>query len=321
MFTDKDLGYILYNNRSVSGVVKNFIDKTINPFDLIKVENQLETSKSKYEKEVRMIQVNKSELNLNTDDIIVKPEDLSGLTEFFKDHIGSFNNDEYLYLMNRGIGEKKIIRYDLLGLSNFKERRDLEIIGASSHPILSEIFDDGIGRGGIIIPLFRDGELQNCAIRRLDASKSLKYSLACPDIPVWGLEGIGEGEEIWLCEGLFDMIALHSLGKLAASCSSAMWSGIQLLKVLKLKPKAINIFSDNDSVGLRTSAILKDFFRENHIQTKIFVSQIAKDPAEHFLQKERKLSEVVEIDPTPEMFLETRDNSFDFLKYLKNRKF
>lgn len=321
MFTDKDLGYILYNNRSVSGVVNNFIDKTINPFDLIKVENQLEESKSKFNHETRWVEVNKSELNLTNGDIIVEPNDLEKLGNVFQELTGTFNHDEYLYLMNRGIGENKILRWGLLGLSNFTNERELEIIGAKIHPILNGLFDDGIGTGGIVIPLFESGKLVNCAIRRLDSSKALKYSLACPDIPVWGLDEISQDEDIWLCEGLFDMIALRSLGKLAISCSSAMWSGIQLLKVLKLKPKTINIFSDNDSVGLRTSVILKDFFNQNYIQTKIFVSQIAKDPAEHFLQKERKLSEVVEIDPTPEMILETRDNSFDFLKYLKNRKF
>ncbi len=34
MYTIEELSFILYNNRSVNGVVKNFIPKDINPFKL-----------------------------------------------------------------------------------------------------------------------------------------------------------------------------------------------------------------------------------------------------------------------------------------------
>ena len=47
----------------------------------------------------------------------------------------------------------------------------------------------------------------------------------------------------------------------------------------------IVIFSDKDEVGLRSSAILKEFFEMNSIPTKTLISKIAKDPAEHYFQK------------------------------------
>lgn len=320
MYTKEELGFILYNNRSVKGVVNNFIDSDINPFDIIRIENILKESKSKFQDDSKMVEIDINQLHIKSDDIVVTPEDISSLTELFKDNIGNFNTFEYDYLMSRGIGEKKIIRYSLIGLSSIRDKRNLDIIGASCHPILKGIFDDGIGRGGIIIPLFEGGKLKNCAIRRLDSSKALKYTLACPDIPVWGLDRCKVGGEIWISEGIFDMIALHSLEKSTVSCSSAMWSSIQLNRVLKLKPSAINIFSDNDGVGLRTSAILKDFFQKMNIPTKVFKSLIAKDPAEHLLQKERKLSDIVEIFPEQQDFIKS-DESFNFIEYLKNRKF
>ena len=45
-WTPEELGFILYNNRSVNGVVKNFIPKGINPFTLTKLERILKNSKS-----------------------------------------------------------------------------------------------------------------------------------------------------------------------------------------------------------------------------------------------------------------------------------
>ena len=122
-----------------------------------------------------------------------------------------------------------------------------------------------------------------------NSSKSLKYSLACPDVPVWGLDRLSKGDEVWLAEGLFDLMALEEMGKKPVSCSSAMWSGLQLYQLLEKKPSAINIFSDNDEVGLRTSGILKSFFEMNNINCKIFISNFAKDPAEHYFQKNKNI--------------------------------
>ena len=42
MYTKEELGFILYNNRSVNGSVNNFIPNTINPFKLIKIEKEFE---------------------------------------------------------------------------------------------------------------------------------------------------------------------------------------------------------------------------------------------------------------------------------------
>jgi len=36
-YTIEQLGLILYNNRSVEGVVQNFLDPTISPFRLIQI--------------------------------------------------------------------------------------------------------------------------------------------------------------------------------------------------------------------------------------------------------------------------------------------
>lgn len=321
MWTNEELAFILYNNRSVKGVVTNFIDKSINPITLIKIEDTLEKWRNHYSNDKRMVEVNKKELLLNSEDVIVTKDDLKSLTQLVKENIGIFNESEYEFLINRGIGDETILKWSILGLSSIKNRKDLEILGATCHPILSKVLDDGIENGGIMIPLFEDGQLINCAIRKINSSKSLKYGLSCPDVPIWGLDILNEGDEIWITEGLFDMMALVKMGKKAISCSSAMWTGLQLYKLIEKEPKTVNIFSDNDQVGIRTSVILKNLLNEYNIDCNIYISHLAKDAAEHIFQKERYLSDLTELKKPEELLKNKYDDSFDFLKHLKNRKY
>ena len=320
MYTNEELGFILYNNRSVKGVVSNFLPK-FNPMKLMKIESQFSKCKEMFNNDNRMVEINLDELDTEVEDIIITPDDLASLTDLIKENIGSLNTNEFEYLENRGFGEKTILDWDILGLSNIKEMRHNEILGSTCHPVLKKIMIDGIENGGILIPLFEDDVLVNCSVRKINSSKSLKYSLACPDIPVWGLDRFGKGQEIWITEGIFDMMAIFNLGKKSVSCSSGMWSGLQLYKVLEKEPSSIVVFADNDSVGLRTSAILKEFFTMNHISTRIVISRIAKDPAEHYFQKNQTLDNLLEIDVTLDMIEEHKDDVFNFLRHMKNRKY
>ena len=320
MYTNEELGFILYNNRSVKGVVSNFLPK-FNPMKLMKIESQFSKCKEMFNNDNRMVEINLDELDTEVEDIIITPDDLASLTDLIKENIGSLNTNEFEYLENRGFGEKTILDWDILGLSNIKEMRHHEILGSTCHPVLKKIMIDGIENGGILIPLFEDDVLVNCSVRKINSSKSLKYSLACPDIPVWGLDRFSKGQEIWITEGIFDMMAIFNLGKKSVSCSSGMWSGLQLYKVLEKEPSSIVVFADNDSVGLRTSAILKEFFTMNHISTRIVISRIAKDPAEHYFQKNQTLDNLLEIDVTLDMIEEHKDDVFNFLRHMKNRKY
>jgi hypothetical protein len=324
MYSKEELSFILFNNRSVNGVVRNFLPTNVNPYKLISLEDNFEKIKSMYHTP-KLIEVNSKELDLSSKDEIVTKKQLEDLTDLILENVGSFNEREYDYLINRGVGEMTILSNKLLGLSAITDKEDLRILGATVHPILRNFLDDGLKGGGIIIPLFEDGKLVNCSIRKISLensdTKTLKYSLACPDVPVWGLEQIEEDTEIWLTEGIFDMIAVNKMGKNGVSCSSAMWSGIQLYQVLQKNPSNIVIVADNDAVGLRTASILKDLFEYYLIQTKVVVSKFAKDAAEHYFQKTRNLSDFIEIDITDDMIISTNDDKFDFLKHLKNRTF
>ena len=320
-YTPQQLGFILYNNRSVDGVVKNFIDESINPNKLIDIEKKFDWCKSLYQKTEKMVEVDLSLLKSNSEDEIIMPEQLSRLSNFVTFNIGKFNESELKFLKNRGIGENTINSYNILGLSNFKNIDDLKAIGATCHPVLNEFLQDGISEGGIVIPLFKERNLINCSIRRISDVGKLKYTLAVPDLPVWGLSDIGERENIWICEGLFDMFALKSQGLKAVSPSSAMWSGIQLYQLLEKKPQSITIFCDNDRVGLQTGITLSKFFTLYKIDSKTVHSKMCKDASEHFFEKNLNIDDVEIIEITRKMIEEKNDNSFDFLKYLQKRKF
>lgn len=325
-WTKEELGFILYNNRSVNGVVRNFLPKGINPFKLTKLENILKKSKSKFQSDDRMVEVNITEINQNTNDVLVTPEELKELSQYFYLKCGKFSYNETHFLLDRGINQEVMWKWRLFGLSEIKDRRHLEIIGATVHPTMSGFLNDAIESGGIVIPLFdKDENLINCAVRKISIenseSKTLKYTLACPDIPVWGLDDINEGDEFWITEGIFDTMAIYELGEKSVSCSSAMWSGIQLYQLLEKKPKMIKFFSDNDEVGLRTSAILSDFFNQYDIETKIFISEDYKDASELYFLKKMNLSTLKEIEVTDDMINLNKDNSFNFIEHLKNRKF
>lgn len=332
-YSIEELGFILYNNRSVNGVVMNFLNKNTNILKIIKIEDDFEKIKSKYNDD-RQVEINTSDLNKDEDDIIVYPKDLEEITDIILSNVGKFNDNEYNYLFDRGITLDVILEYKLLGLSNISNIDILTKIGATVHPILKGFLDDGLDNGGIIIPLFESNILKNCAVRKINIlkdslvdlydgnkSKTLKYSLACPDVNIWGLNDIKSNSEIWITEGIFDMMALKLMGKNAVSCSSAMWSGPQLNSLLETKPSNIIIVSDKDSVGLKVSMQLKELFTLYNIDTKTVISKIAKDPAEHYFEKNKGIEYFEEIDITIDMIKMKIDDSFNFIKYLKNRNF
>lgn len=137
---------------------------------------------------------------------------------------------------------------------------------------------------------------------------------------VWNIKNV-KSDEIFICEGLFDMMALVKQGKDAISVSSAMWSGLQLLKVIEYYPKNITIWADDDQAGLRCAKVLQRFFAMYGIRCKTVKSKVAKDAAEHFLEKQLTWDDVEDINITREMISSKEDMSFNFLKYLNERKF
>jgi hypothetical protein len=318
-WTPEQLAFILYNNRSVEGVVQNFLP-IIDGYKMIELEKKLDWCKSFYDKNQRFLEIESSRLDLTSEDIVVTPDDLKSLSQTVLDSHKNLSGIELEYLLNRGITKDTIDKYKIGGLSFIKTPKHLEILNATCHPILKPILEDGIEGGGIIIPLWNGDILENCAIRKLSDIGKLKYSLACPDLPVWGLDSFNQGDDVWICEGLFDMMALHSKGLRAVSVSSAMWSSPQLWSLLEKKPGFIHILCDKDQVGLKTGLILSKFFNISGVQNHTCICKSGKDAAEVLFEKKLDMDDIEIIHITKDM-IEKQDDSFNFLKYLENRRF
>jgi len=320
-YTKEQLGFILYNNRSVEGVITNFLEESMDPSVLIDIEKKFDWCKSLYSNLEKMVEIDISLLNPIAEDLIVFPDNLKQSTHIINANIGIFSENELNFLKKRNIPDSIIKSAKLLGLSTIKDERVLDYIGATSHPILRTFLKDGIDEGGIIFPQFKNEELINCSIRRISDIGKLKYTLAVPDIPVWGLDDVNEGDEVWITEGLFDMYTLRYMNIKSASPSSAMWSGPQLYKLLDRKPSKVVIFCDNDRVGLKTGLVLTKFFNLMNIVSNTVHSKKCKDVSEHFLEKNLSFNYIEDIKITKKMVMDNNDNSFDFLKYLQKRKF
>jgi hypothetical protein len=319
MIKQEDYPFILYNNRSIEGVVSNFIDwKDYDAKKIVSIEKVLDALQTRFN-QGKEIGIEKSELNLEAKDITYGIDDLKRLTSQMND--AKLLDSDREWLNNRGIDDDLIEIMNLKSLSHFTDEKDLELLGCTVHPLLDKMLEDGIEEGGIIIPLYKEGKLVNCTIRKLSDIGKLKYTQACPEVDVWGLDTIIEGREAWITEGIFDAGALYQQGAPSASVSSAMWSSLQLYQLMEKNPREIFIFADNDQTGLRCARILQLLFITFGFPASTFVSKKAKDPAEHFLEKKLGWEDIEKIEITTDMILSKEDQTFNFTKYLKTREF
>ena len=97
-YSVEEIGFILYNNRSVSGTISNFLDKSMDPMKLIRIERKFDWVKSLYANLEKMVEVDLSLLNPEADDEIITPKQLSELTDFFKTNIGKYSDKEKEFL-------------------------------------------------------------------------------------------------------------------------------------------------------------------------------------------------------------------------------
>jgi len=315
MYTVEQINHIIYNNRTYEGVVKNFTNK----LELSELELLLEIGKqirfvNKIINRDSSIIIDKNKLDLDLLDIEIFPEQLNNIKISSK----NFNNKELKLIENKKIPFDIIEKYDISPLSQINDIETLKILGITTHPILERLIGDGIS-DGLIIPLYKDGKLINSVFRKENDLTKLKYGISVPSLNFWGDEII-EGEEIWLCEGLFDMMALKNQDKRCISPSSCNLSDFQYFDIIKRRPSLVNIFSDNDPSGYRSAMKSRKLFNLNNINNKIYSSNKAKDAAEHFFELNLDWNEIKEIEITLDM-IKREDNIFDFLKYLEGRKF
>jgi hypothetical protein len=316
-----NLNYIIFNNRSQE-LVSNFLPK-LDVKKLISVESKFRFVNTLF-KHPYDVNIDENDLNMNYKDIVYTLDDIKGL----KDKILSSNkvikdSKEYDTLKARNISDSLIDKYKIASLSYGWTKEELDILGFSLHPLLTNILQIQT-TCGIIIPYFnKDGDMINAAIRRFE-NGPLKYTLSVPDVDIFGVDDIEDGSELWICEGIFDCMALRSLGLNAITVSSASWSTIQLYKLLEKKPTLVNIFSDYDYTGLKTSAIMTKFLNINGIESKTWISNCCKDAAEHIFEKGHDMDKVEQTIVTKYQLEELepmeQERKKDYMQYLKTRE-
>jgi hypothetical protein len=316
MYTVEQINHIIYNNRTYEGVVKNFMPKI--EFHklslLLEIGNQVKFANKIVNKDASII-IDREKLDLEEPDIELFPEQLENI----KVSSRNFNEAELELLKRKKIPQSIIEQYDISPLSQFEDDLEiLKILGVTTHPILVRLIGDGIS-DGLIIPLYKDSKLINTIFRKTNDITKLKYGITVPSLDFWGDEII-EREEIWICEGLFDMMAIRDRGKRCISASSCSLNDYQYFQIIKNRPSLVNIFTDNDVSGYRSAMKSQKIFGLNGIPSKVYSSEKGKDAGEHFFELELDWNTVKEIRITSEM-ISRDDFQVDFLKYLEERKF
>ena len=323
MIDEQDIPFILYNNRSLRGVTARFFPYLgLDPFGVVRAERVFRAADRTFPVH-RMLEVDRSDLALDCRDVSYGPADLalaSDLVSAAHEHLLN-GGAELEWLSGRGVDERAVRRYGLGSLhyvGRHASERELDVLGISLHPMLSLLMRDDLDAGGVLFPLYGTAGLMNLTVRRISDVGKLKYTQSCPELHVWGVDD-GSGP-VWVCEGLFDMMALHRLGQSAVIASSAMWSVPQLMQLEQLADDFC-IFADNDKVGIRSAAVLQSFLIARNKRACIYVSSHAKDPAEHVLEMGLGLDCVKPLVVTPGSLEQYPDQEFNFTRYLKNRRF
>ena len=112
-YSKEELAYILYNNRSISGVVSKFLPKNIDLQILLQIERKLNWCKKIYNQFERFIEIDKSKLDIDSEDVSLSKEDLSNLDSVVKSSISRFSDTEKIFLEKRGITKEITTKYQL----------------------------------------------------------------------------------------------------------------------------------------------------------------------------------------------------------------
>jgi hypothetical protein len=242
----------------------------------------------------------------------------------------NISSEVYKYLKKKGFSDEIIEKKKLGSMSSIKNLDDLNILGATTHPIMNKMFDGGLIGDGVTIPLFdRNNDLLNTSFRKLSDYNKLKYTHSCPDTFVWGLDDIEPRDTVWLVEGVFDKYALETQlphSKIIATSSGSI-SPIQFWKIITKRPGRVNMICDYDQVGLKMGAIAQLVFRTNKVECDTYYLEGSKDACEHIFEKKRSIEDLVYVDIDHELIRKQNTDYYDeripmnFFNYLKNRKF
>lgn len=181
-------------------------------------------------------------------------------------------------LLKRGLTEEEIKKYHISSVSKLDESIKQKI-NAKVNIFTRTLAKTNEYLDGVIFPCIYDAEIFNVIIRNLDEKTIpyIKFSNCCPPAVFFNIYHLYHEQEVYLCEGVFDAIALERLGYNAVAFSAGcpyLEQLALLLSICKGQVK-LKLMFDNDSVGRKISFIIKNLY-ENSEE----VSYEGKDPWE-----------------------------------------
>jgi DNA primase len=150
--------------------------------------------------------------------------------------------------------------------------------------------------GRIIVPIYEKGNLVWFQARAFyPPTMEPKYLQPHgAKKPLFGLDYFEENEEIIICEGLFDAIAIGP-GAVCIFGSEIHWK--QLDKILDKEPSYITICLDPDKAGWKGSKNLLSKLTNNGIADYGIVLTLPQDPA-YYKEQARKVIEQETVEPS-----------------------
>jgi DNA primase len=180
------------------------------------------------------------------------------------------------YLNGREIGDETLAKFRVGQIGNSRHLLDSTLAAfgydrlrraglASAH---SESIRFVFPSNYLLFPFLADGKCEYLQARAVDGASRPRWK--CPIgllPPVYNVGALSKSQNIFLCEGVTDVLSAHELGHVAVALLGGS-AAVPLDFIARLKGKTIRIIPDNDQAGGRMGASL------GHLLTKHGVDNI-----------------------------------------------
>lgn len=239
------------------------------------------------------------------------------------------------WLNGRGVSDDQILKYELIDLKwarKLLDDKSKAACGASIHPALRRWVGEDMAPGwvpdGVMTPVRNiNGLIIGCHNRLLSTVPKMKFCSSIPNLLLFhNLNRLSSERDttqsIFIVEGVFDGLAMETLGCNFIAPSTGYWTPEQLLLLVSMLdnfPNATIIpFFDRDRVGIKSNLALHRMLTSLGFKTELAYfanlqsDVVIKDPAQAIHQ--------YKLDRSYIMF-STRENMLEYYKSLPHEHY
>lgn len=268
---------VFYINPAQFNFVQLYIAQKFETFDLKQFDFEKEQPWFKH----LLSNINTLKNKYLDEQLLLKSEYLQNISDRI---LSNTCTDEHkAWLLTRNITDKEIEKYHISSVENLSNKKVINSRINIFTRTLANIPNEYIN--GIIFPCIKNNSVFNIIIRNIDdTSVYIKFSNCCPEAVFFNIDHLYiPNNTVYLCEGVFDAIAIEQQGHNAVAFSSGVPYIEQLTIILILTMKynlKLKLMFDNDVVGRKISYIIKSLC-EDSVEEIPYDSNF-KDPAEFF---------------------------------------